>query len=100
MHVPLELVHSIIEDVPTFDTTKDTLLACRLVSKAFSSIATPLAFRVINLSQYNDSSYTFNDFMEEDTPLRKLVKELNFTVLPAEYMDQEGGQKYSFPAPL
>jgi hypothetical protein len=100
MHVPLELVHSIIEDVPTFDRTKDTLLACRLVSKAFSSIATPLAFRVINLSQCNDSSYAFDYFMMEDTPLRKLVKELNFTASPAEDPGQEGGEKCSFPAPL
>ena len=99
MHFPLELVHSIIEYVPAFDEPKDTFLACRLVSRAFSSIATPLAFRVINLSQCNDSSYTFNYFMEEDTQLRELVKELNFTAFPAEDPDREGGEKCSFPPP-
>ena len=86
--LPLEIISLILDEISD-SCDYDDLLSCRLVCKTFESLATPLAFRVLVLSEHEDSRAAFFNIVE-NSQLARLVKIIDFTYEDHETNDDDG----------
>jgi len=73
---PLEIISLILDEL-LYGCDYDDLLSCRLVCKVFENLATPHAFRVLVLSEHEDSRVAFFNIVE-NSQLAHLVKIIDF----------------------
>ncbi|KAF8875262.1 hypothetical protein CPB84DRAFT_1796716 [Gymnopilus junonius] len=80
--LPLELKAAIINEIVH---DKNSLLLCRLASRALNVLATPHAFQILNISRTRGSCSAFKALSHE-TEVFRHVKEINFRALQTKDM--------------
>ena len=89
---PLEIISLILDEL-TDRYDYRVLCSCRLVCKTFESLATPHVFRVLILSENEDSRAAFSNIAEHSR-LALLVKTIEFTYVDLEPDDDVYGGSY------